>query len=338
MTVASPSECPICAETMSLSFWARDKRLLSRSCCGNVCCQSCLYEHTQSVMEEGITNQGRSKILCPLGCGKEVEDAAIRSCIHQAHPQNILQRLWGLFLMALMTMLGFFDEQDPMRTCRYYAMWMRFRHSPAERQALLRYEQWNLAVALRKSGEEKMTCPAPDCGCTWIVASSEYRKEKWAHERQRTLLWYRPLKPESNDTDFVLAEYVNLLQEPPEEETRDGRRACCPKCHTLFCGLCKNPWNVTRRKCHAGITCKSYSKYIDGADSSAYAFVGQMQNARTCPGCSLRTSRVDGCNHMSCPCGKEWCYVCERTWNRTHYTCVDQPRSSGSAYEMCVVS
>jgi hypothetical protein len=42
---------------------------------------------------------------------------------------------------------------------------------------------------------------------------------------------------------------------------------------------------------------------------------------------------------MTCPCGKEWCYVCERSWNATHYTCVDRPRSSSSsAYEMCVIS
>jgi len=312
--------------------------MLSRPCCGNTCCQSCLYEHTQSVMEEGITNQGRSKILCPLGCGKEVDDAAIRSCIQQAHPQSFLQRSWGLFVVGIMTITGFFDHQDPMRSSRYYAIWFRFLHSPAERQALLRYEQWNLAVGLRQRGQQTMTCPAPDCGCTWIVASPTYRQEKWVHERQRTMLWYRPPKPEPNDYHWVLAEYVNLLREPPEEEKRDGRRACCPKCHTLFCGLCKSPWNATRRKSHAGVTCKTHARNFAGSESSDYAFVGQLQNARTCPGCSLRTSRVTGCNHMTCPCGKEWCYVCERTWNRSHYSCVDRPNSSEGAYEMCVIS
>lgn len=328
------SECPICAETLSLSVFAGARRTVSRPCCGNVVCQSCLYQHIQSVMEEGITNQGRSQILCPLGCGKEIDDSCIRLCIRQQHPQHFLQTLWGSWIVFILSISGWFHNQDPMRSSRYYTIWLHFLHSPAERQALRRYEQWNLAVALRQTGQETMTCPAPDCSCTWIVASPEYRQRKWAHERQRTFLWYRPPKPEPSDNLFVLPEYVNLLLQPPEEEYKDGRRAVCPKCHTLFCGLCRSPWNITRRKGHAGITCKTHARNLGG--DADYSFVGQQQNARTCPGCSLRTSRVDGCNHMTCPCGMEWCYVCERKWNRSHYTCVDRP--TRSTYEMCVVS
>ena len=315
--------------------------MLVRPCCGQYICQSCLYQHLMSVMEEGIVNQGRSRILCPLGCGKEVQDSCIRSCIKQAHRDSFLRRLWGTFVFGLLAFCGFFEPeyQDPMYSSRYYAMWLRFLHSPSERQALRRYEQWTLTIGLRESGQETMTCPAPDCGCTWLVSSPEYRKQKWAHERQRTLLWYRPLKPEPNHNLWVLPEYVNLLRETPEEEHHDGRRAVCPKCHSLFCGLCRSPWNVTRRKSHAGITCKTHRKNFRAMDSGDYAFVAQLHNARTCPGCSLRTSRVDGCNHMTCPCGKEWCYVCERTWNPTHYTCVDRPSSSNaSTWEACVIS
>lgn len=337
-TIMATNECMICAEPMSLSFWATKRRMISRPCCGQVCCQSCLFRHIMSITEEGITNQGRSKILCPLGCGQSIQDSCIRECIQREYKQNVFQRIWGIFIMALVTFTGWFELQDPMRTSRYYLMWMRFMKTSAERAALRRYQQWNLAVGLRQSGEETMTCPAPDCGCTWIVASPRYRHQKRVHEQQRTFLWYSPLKPEPNDNMWVLSEYVNLLIAPPEEETRDGRRAVCPKCHALFCGICRSPWNATRRKSHAGVTCKTHRKNFAGADSE-YAFVGQLQNARTCPGCSLRTSRVDGCNHMTCPCGKEWCYVCERSWNATHYTCVDRPRSSSSsAYEMCVIS
>ena len=32
--------------------------------------------------------------------------------------------------------------------------------------------------------------------------------------------------------------------------------------------------------------------------------------ARQCPRCVAPTYKVDGCNHMSCPCGCEWCWEC----------------------------
>merc|ERR1712039_833076 len=32
---------------------------------------------------------------------------------------------------------------------------------------------------------------------------------------------------------------------------------------------------------------------------------------RPCPGCTVMTERVEGCNMMSCPnCHREWCFLC----------------------------
>ncbi|KAM5356820.1 hypothetical protein ACJ41O_003466 [Fusarium nematophilum] len=31
---------------------------------------------------------------------------------------------------------------------------------------------------------------------------------------------------------------------------------------------------------------------------------------RECPGCSALTQKVGGCDHISCPCGKHWCFAC----------------------------
>lgn len=32
--------------------------------------------------------------------------------------------------------------------------------------------------------------------------------------------------------------------------------------------------------------------------------------AKPCPKCQLATVKNEGCNHMSCPCGGQWCWVC----------------------------
>jgi hypothetical protein len=51
-------------------------------------------------------------------------------------------------------------------------------------------------------------------------------------------------------------------------------------------------------------------------------------STRACPGCQLRTTRISGCNHMTCPCGYEWCFVCRGSWNSFHYSCVDGQTTS----------
>jgi hypothetical protein len=38
-------------------------------------------------------------------------------------------------------------------------------------------------------------------------------------------------------------------------------------------------------------------------------------NARKCPGCSAFIQRTGGCNHMTCGCGKHWCWECGRDWS-----------------------
>mmetsp|Transcript_56401 Transcript_56401/g.168803 ORF Transcript_56401/g.168803 Transcript_56401/m.168803 type:complete len:478 (-) Transcript_56401:677-2110(-) len=116
--------------------------------------------------------------------------------------------------------------------------------------------------------------------------------------------------------------------------TSDGRRVLCPRCKHAFCGLCSRPWNTfadasgngrgrSKRVSHTGKLCSAYAqRTIDPSDDD-FALVADAVDARACPGCSMRTERIDGCNHMTCSCGTEWCYVCETEWSIRHYACRD---------------
>ena len=66
-------------------------------------------------------------------------------------------------------------------------------------------------------------------------------------------------------------------------------------------------------------------------NNADFAAVGDAAGARACPGCSLRVERAYGCNHIECPqCAKHWCFICEATWDASHYACRD---AVGDAYK-----
>ena len=40
-----------------------------------------------------------------------------------------------------------------------------------------------------------------------------------------------------------------------------------------------------------------------------------IAETKACPKCSLRFEKSSGCNHISCPCGHNWCFICEQDWS-----------------------
>eukprot|EP00957_Ditylum_brightwellii_P061486 4666648-Ditylum_brightwellii.AAC.1 len=216
-----------------------------------------------------------------------------------------------------------------------------------------------------------MRCPVPDCNYVF-VANASHRRRKIANERKydsnrkslirsaSSWLFYRPPKPESVPYNWADGQHIDPfnitststnfgvkqpdLQSGDSDET-DGRRVVCPACQNAYCGLCQRPWityrtgRTSKRECHKGQTCSAFARRTT-TDADDYAFAASTADARICPGCSMRTTRTEGCNHMTCPCGFEWCYVCECRWNVRHYGCRDSDRRNNEARVStgCIIS
>jgi len=88
-----------------------------------------------------------------------------------------------------------------------------------------------------------------------------------------------------------------------------------------FCNNCSHSscWSCGEGS-HEPASCTQASEWsAELANLRAMAPVSDRQwlaqHAKRCPGCNAFIQRTGGCNHMTCGCGKHWCWECNRDWS-----------------------
>ena len=78
----------------------------------------------------------------------------------------------------------------------------------------------------------------------------------------------------------------------------------CPMCNKNYCLNCKDEW-------HRGMTCQQYkdSRDVSKLDNQFFQFV-KGAKFKMCPKCKFWVEKNQGCNHMKCRCGADFCYLC----------------------------
>ncbi|KAI0817384.1 hypothetical protein GGR55DRAFT_620202 [Xylaria sp. FL0064] len=77
--------------------------------------------------------------------------------------------------------------------------------------------------------------------------------------------------------------------------------ATCRKCNTEICGLCYHKWHKSRR-CPAD------------ADTARFEKVAKEAGWKRCYHCQAMVELKEGCNHMTCRCGAQFCMMCGSKW------------------------
>ncbi|MED6159773.1 hypothetical protein PIB30_045300 [Stylosanthes scabra] len=90
----------------------------------------------------------------------------------------------------------------------------------------------------------------------------------------------------------------------------------CIKCHGLFCFSCKVPW-------HSGMKCYDYKRLNPNppAEDLKLKFLASRSLWRQCVKCNHMIELAEGCYHMTCRCGYEFCYNCGAEWKNKKATC-----------------
>lgn len=91
----------------------------------------------------------------------------------------------------------------------------------------------------------------------------------------------------------------------------------CPECHRLFCADCCVPW-------HSTMSCEEYQGLpADERNSEDITLHRLAQNRqwRRCQECRRMIELTQGCFHMTCWCGHEFCYACGAEYRNKQQTC-----------------
>ncbi|XP_077240898.1 E3 ubiquitin-protein ligase RSL1-like [Tasmannia lanceolata] len=85
----------------------------------------------------------------------------------------------------------------------------------------------------------------------------------------------------------------------------------CPECHRLFCAQCKVAW-------HSGVECEEFqslNRDERGRDDLIVMELAKSSKWKRCPRCRFYVEKNEGCQHITCRCGLQFCYGCGASWN-----------------------
>ncbi|KAF7842534.1 putative E3 ubiquitin-protein ligase rbrA [Senna tora] len=91
----------------------------------------------------------------------------------------------------------------------------------------------------------------------------------------------------------------------------------CPVCQRFICVDCEVPW-------HSSMSCEEYQNLPEEErDSSDITLHRLAQNKRwkRCQQCRRMIELTQGCYHMTCWCGHEFCYSCGAEYRDSQQTC-----------------
>ncbi|XP_061366920.1 E3 ubiquitin-protein ligase RSL1-like [Gastrolobium bilobum] len=174
-----------------------------------------------------------------------------------------------------------------------------------------------------QSCQVPIRCPQPGCKC--YISAAECR----------SFLPFTSFKAlekalaEANilHSDRVYCPFPNcsvLLDRRPclsdtASSSSQSENSCveCPVCQRFICVECEVPW-------HSSMSCEEYQNLPeDERDASDITLHRLAQNKRwkRCQQCRTMIELTQGCYHMTCRCGHEFCYSCGAEYRDGQQTC-----------------
>nr|XP_016442089.1 PREDICTED: uncharacterized protein LOC107767565 [Nicotiana tabacum] len=107
-----------------------------------------------------------------------------------------------------------------------------------------------------------------------------------------------------------------LMSKAEVQTSAQAGARTCTKCRLIFCINCKVPW-------HQNMTCVDYRRLnpYKCVDDPKLKSLATQSLWRQCVKCNHMVSLGEGCYHIYCRCGYEFCYTCGAEWKNKKQTC-----------------
>ncbi|KAL6661594.1 hypothetical protein ACP70R_000978 [Stipagrostis hirtigluma subsp. patula] len=171
-------------------------------------------------------------------------------------------------------------------------------------------------VESRGGGGAVVRCPEPSCGgeldpelCRGALPHDVF--ERWCAALCEALFLgaRRTYCPFPDCSEMMVAD-----EGEPEGCVTQSE---CQVCRRLFCARCRvAPW-------HAGVSCDEFGrlgKGDRGREDMMLLEMAKEKKWRRCPKCEFFVEKTEGCQHIVCKCGFEFCYGCGAKWPGTSHS------------------
>ncbi|KAJ1276815.1 hypothetical protein BS78_05G244400 [Paspalum vaginatum] len=169
--------------------------------------------------------------------------------------------------------------------------------------------------AKNQDGVSDVKCPGEDCGsvldpelCQGIISRETF--EGWSAALCMSMV--------RRDNNVCYCPFKDCSEIMVDDRGGEVTESECPVCRRLFCARCGVPW-------HAGITCDEYEQLAPGDRGKEDLVALEMAKGKKwkrCPSCKFLVERHEGCVHITCRCGFQFCYGCGEPWGQSdHSSC-----------------
>ncbi|KAI4338739.1 hypothetical protein MLD38_023759 [Melastoma candidum] len=173
-----------------------------------------------------------------------------------------------------------------------------------------------------QSNQVPIRCPQPRCKYYVSLAESRHFLPHTSYESLEKALAEADVQshkiycPYSN-CSALLYPHECLSSRASTSSQSESNCVECPACQRFICVECGVPW-------HASFTCEEYQNLPleerDAADITLHRLAANNRWKR-CQQCRRMIELTQGCRHMTCLCGHEFCYSCGAEYRDGQQTC-----------------
>lgn len=155
----------------------------------------------------------------------------------------------------------------------------------------------SIAAIVERGALHLLACP--------ICPQRLSRRDVKEYANQAVYERYKYLKEQSEIPGHYIS-CTNPICGGSQPHESEGPMMICNHCEFATCAKHRRPW-------HEGLTCEEFD--LDDAqierleEEEATAKLLSHESMSICPKCGQGVTKSEGCDHMRCQCGQEWCYV-----------------------------